>query len=406
MKMLFSMAWKNIWRNKLRSLIIMTAIALGLLGGLLASSVSYGMAEQMVETIVRTRTFHLQISNPRFRDDRDVKYYVPDAQGLVQRFDSLPQVVAAAPRIIVSAMASSPKTALGVDIYGIIPQKEKTLSIIDESIVKGSYFGGDRGNEAVVGQELAKRLDLRVGSRIVLTFQNAQGTITGGAFRISGLYRTPSTEFDRTTVFVQAQDLSTLLETELHFQQVAVLFTDLKALDTTLAQVKSWVPEMRIETWKELAPELAFMSQTMSLSLYIFMLVILLALAFGIINTMLMVVLERRRELGMLMAVGMKHKTLFSMIVLETIALSVTGALVGMALAALTLTVLSRTGINLGIFAEGLREFGVGEVLYPYIPWTMYPVLGIMVVVVAVLSAVYPAIRALKLKPAEALRTV
>ncbi|MFP4015071.1 MAG: ABC transporter permease [Chitinispirillaceae bacterium] len=404
--MLFELAWKNLWRNKLRSLIIMTAIALGLLGGFTASALSFGMGEQMVETVIRTRVSHLQITHPRFREDPDIQYYIPDAASLVGRLDSMPQVAAAAPRVLVNAMASSPQTALGVELMGVIPQRERELTIVDQSIVEGTFFTREEGeSEAVIGQELAERLDLKAGSRVVFTFQNAEGTITGGAFRVAGIFRTPSTEFDLNTVFVQAQALAELLETELQYQQVSVLFTSLEALDTSLSTVASVASQMRVQTWNQLAPELSFISETLDVSLYIFMVVILLALAFGIVNTMLMVVLERRRELGMLMAVGMKRKTLFLLIVLETLALSLTGAVAGMVLTSIAVRILSVTGIDLSIISEGLSEFGLTDVLYPLLPWTMYPILGVMVVVIAVLSAIYPARRALKLKPAEALRT-
>ncbi|MFP4165314.1 MAG: ABC transporter permease [Chitinispirillaceae bacterium] len=402
--MLFELAWKNIWRNKLRSLIIMTATALGLLGGLTASALSFGMGEQMVETVIKTRVSHLQITHPQYQDDPDIQYCVSDAREKVEKLDSMPQVAAVAPRVLVNAMASSPKTALGVELMGVLPQRERNLTIVDESVMEGSFFSDEGEFEAVIGQELAERLDMGVGSRIVFTFQNAEGTITGGAFRVSGIFRTPSSEFDRGTVFVQAQDLAQLLETELHYQQISVLFTTLEALDTTLSTVHSIAPDMRVQTWTELAPELGFISETLGVSLYIFMVVILLALAFGIVNTMLMVVLERRRELGMLMAVGMKRKTLFVLIVLETLALSLTGAVAGMILTSVVVWILSITGIDLSIISQGLSEFGLTDVLYPELPWTMYPILGVMVVVIAVLSAIYPARRALKLRPAEALR--
>jgi ABC-type antimicrobial peptide transport system permease subunit len=134
------------------------------------------------------------------------------------------------------------------------------------------------------------------------------------------------------------------------------------------------------------------------------MLVILAALAFGIVNTMLMVVLERRRELGMLLAVGMPRRTVFGMIVLETVALALTGALAGMALTAVGMEILSRTGIDLSVLSKGLSQFGIAEVLYPSLPLRMYPILAAMVIATAVIASIYPAVKALRLRPSEALR--
>ncbi|KMQ52739.1 ABC-type transport system, involved in lipoprotein release, permease component [Chitinispirillum alkaliphilum] len=400
------MAWKNIWRNKVRSMIIITAIALGLLAGLLASALTIGMGEQIIRTTVRTRISHIQITHPDFRLEQDVNMYIPDAALLSQQLRALPQVQAAAPRILVDAMASSPRSAQGVQLVGVLPQYERDLVIIDQVIVDGVYFDEEVRNPVVIGEALAQRLDIRVGSRMVMTFQDVEGIITGGAFRVSGLFRTPSTEFDRSTVYVMAEDLAQHLDTEQPwFHEVSALFISAEAADESVSLIRDMAEGLRVETWRELAPELDYISETLSVFLYIFMLVILAALAFGIINTMLMVVLERTKEFGMLMAVGMKRNILFKLIVLETVALSLTGALAGILLSFITISLLGQTGVDLSVFAEGLREFGVEEVLYPELPLGMYPALSLMVIVVAVMAAVYPALKALKLKPADALRS-
>jgi ABC-type lipoprotein release transport system permease subunit len=398
------LAWKNIWRNKLRSVIIITAIALGLMCGLFAAAIYTNLGAQMVRAAVTTSISHLQISNPKFLDDREVQNYVPNAQQTAKKIDSLPQVAAAAPRMLVSGMASSPQTTLGVQITGIIVEEEKRLTTIANSLVEGSYFGGSGINQVVAGQELAHRLDLELGSRIVFTFVDVNGVLTGSAFKICGLFRTASAEFDRSVVYVPAQELGGLLETGMRFQQIAVLFASLKAADTSLAQIEKMVPDMKIQTWRQLAPQLDYISSSMSIIMYIFLGVILLALAFGIVNTMLMVVLERQREFGMLMAVGMGRRTLFLLVALETVLLSITGAAIGMFLAFLLVSIFSKTGINLSALSEGLREYGISEVLYPSLQFAMYPIVGGMVFVTALLSALYPALRALRLNSAQALR--
>ncbi len=388
-------------------MIIITAITLGLFAGLLASGITIAMGEQIVDTTIRTRLSHIQITHPEFRLERDITFNVPNAQDLAQELRGLPRVEAAAPRILTSAMASSPRTVQGIELVGVIPEFERELVIIDESIIDGEYFGQQLRYPAVIGDALAERLDVRVGARLVLTFQDAEGVITGGAFRVRGLFRTPSTEFDRSTVYVLADDLAEHLGTdEMLFQQVSVLFTSADAAEAGLAQVEQMAGGMRIETWRQLAPELDYISETLTVFLYVFMIVILAALTFGIVNTMLMVVLERRKEFGMLMAVGMKRSILFGMIVLETVVLSITGAAAGMVLSFLVIELLSITGVDLSLFAQGLREFGVEEILYPQLPRSMYIVLAVMIIAVAIIAAILPAHKALKLKPADALRNI
>jgi ABC-type lipoprotein release transport system permease subunit len=313
-------------------------------------------------------------------------------------------VAAVARRIIVTAMASSAVTASGVELIGVNPNEEEKITDVPDKIIEGNYFGNQTRNPVVIGQALAKELDLKTGSKIVFTFQNDSGIITGGAFRVSGIYKTVSSNFDKTRVFVKAEDICRLTGLASSWHEIAVLLKPKTSVDSLAEQLR--FGDIRVDTWKQLAPDLAYVSESLAATLYIFMIVILTALAFGIVNTMLMVVLERRREFGMLMAVGMPRKTLFGMIVLETVVLSLTGAIAGMLLTFGTMTVLSGTGINLSILSQGLNQFGMADVLYPSMPLNMYPILTAMVIATAIAAAIYPAAKALKLKPSEALRTM
>ena len=402
--MLLSIAWKNIWRNKTRSLIIMTAIALGLSGGLISMAINVGMVDQMVKSAILAWLSHIQIHNPGFARDRDTDFTVPNAMKLTEGIGQIGGVHAASPRVVVTAMASSPVTATGVQIFGIEPAREADVSVIDQSIRQGTYFKSNFRNPVIIGEKLSEVLDIDIGSKLVLTFQNDSGEITGGAFRVEGIFKTVSSDFDKGNVFVKAEDLWRLLGSDSIYQEIAVLLENSNALDSVQNRIKLLAPEMKVDTWKTLAPELEYSTEVMGSTLYIFMAVILLALAFGIVNTMLMVVLERRRELGVLMSVGMSRKSVFWMIVLETVVLSVTAAFCGMLITAVAMLILSNTGINLSYFATGLQEFGVSEILYPLLPWSMYFILTVMVIVTAVLAAVYPALKAIRLRPAEALR--
>jgi ABC-type lipoprotein release transport system permease subunit len=160
-----------------------------------------------------------------------------------------------------------------------------------------------------------------------------------------------------------------------------------------------------VMTWSDLAPELEYTNEAMSQMLYVYMSVILLALAFGIVNTMLMSVLERIRELGVLISVGMNHRRIFAMVVVETLLLSITGAIIGMGLGAISITILGRIGINLSVVSKALASFGVSEILYPQMPFAQYPRLAILVIVISILSAIYPAIRAIRVNPVTAIMT-
>ncbi len=404
--MLLSLAWKNIWRNKARSLIILTAIALGILGGMVASGVSYGMAEQMISAAISTRLAHIQIHHPEFSDQQDPSLTIPHVDSLLGFIQKIPSVKGVSLRLVVNAMAASPTTTTGAVIQGIDPRREKRVSDVAENVIKGSWLGEAVKNPAVIGADMAEKLDIGVGSRIVFTFQDVNNNITGAAFKVIGIYETVSSQFDAAHVFVKHFDLRKLLEMGRGYHEMAILLGSSRYVDPVASSLTRRFPSAEVESWMELAPELQYVSEVMDTSLLIFMAVILLALAFGIINTMLMVVLERKRELGMLLAVGMHRKSVFGMIMLETILLSLTGALTGMLFSMITVMILARTGIDLTLFSQGLRDLGLSEMLYPTLPWGLYPIITVMMIVTAVLAATYPSVIALRLKPASALRNM
>jgi putative ABC transport system permease protein len=170
------------------------------------------------------------------------------------------------------------------------------------------------------------------------------------------------------------------------------------------AELKSEYPNLQTLTWTELMPDMKMMNESMEFMIYIFVIIILLALGFGIVNTMLMVILERVKELGMLMAVGMNKLRVFTMIVLETIFLSLVGGIVGIALAVGLTIITGKTGLDLSLWAEGLSSAGFDTMVYPTIGIDSVITVTILVILTGIISAIYPARKAIKLNPAEAIR--
>jgi ABC-type lipoprotein release transport system permease subunit len=160
-----------------------------------------------------------------------------------------------------------------------------------------------------------------------------------------------------------------------------------------------------VSEWKSLSPELAMQSTWLDFMMFIFVGIILLALGFGIVNTMLMVVLERVREIGMLIAIGMNRKRVFTMIMYETVFLSLTGGVAGIVLSWITVTVLNHNGIDFSSISEGLQAIGYPSIIYPTVDFSGYVQVAVMVVITGILASVYPAWHAIRLKPAEAIRS-
>lgn len=242
-------------------------------------------------------------------------------------------------------------------------------------------------------------------SKIVLTFQDTEGNLTGGAFRVAGIYHIDNSMYEERTVFVRQQDLRRIAGfTENAIHEIAVLANEREQSEAIASSINEQFDGVTARIWKEIQPDLALTTDYIEISYYIIIVFILLALAFGIINTMLMAVLERIKELGMLMAIGMNKMRVFGMIMLETIYLTITGAIVGMVLGQVLIQFFAKKGIDLSMYAEGFEAVGYSTMIYPEITLKFYLGVTLMVVATGILASIYPAIKALKLNPVEATR--
>jgi putative ABC transport system permease protein len=403
--MLIALAWKNIWRNKKRSLIILTAITLGIWAGLFSVAVMFGSWDTTVNSTIDRHLSHLQIHTKAFKDDNLISNYIPDGPELADNIRKLPQVKDVSARVLIEGMASSPSSSGGVNIIGVDPEHEKTVTTIANYIIDGDYFSGIKRNPILVGAKLADKLGLKLRSKVVLSFQNIDTTLTYAAFRVAGIFRTESSMFDGSNVFVKQSDLYKVMNNDRIVSEIAVRLKSSNDLDSTLAQLKGMYPSLVIESWKQLAPELELTYQFMIVELEIFLGIIMAALLFGITNTMLMSVMDRVREFGVLLAVGMRRMRVFLLILFETAILSFFGGIIGMLLGSFTIWYFSDKGIDLSLFTEGFSAWGMPSILYPALPLSFYGVLTSMIVLTAIIAAIYPSVKTIKLRPADAIRT-
>ncbi|MDX1641740.1 MAG: FtsX-like permease family protein, partial [Balneolaceae bacterium] len=320
-----------------------------------------------------------------------------------QNLQSRPNVEDISAKSVATGLAQSPRSSFGVMIYGVDTSKDTSLAV-QKYIDEGSMIDSTSRNQILIGIELAERLDLQLKSRMVLSFQDVSGEITGGAFRVIGIFNTYSDRYDEGTVFVLQEDLNRLLGEENAIHNIRIETTDLTMAGTFASEIEQQFPNVSVKTWRDVAPDLRYTFDMMDLTLYIVMIIIIIGLVFSIINTMLMAVLERTRELGMLRAIGMNKLRTFSMVMVETVFLTMVGAPGGLLLSWICITYFGNVGIDLSALAEGLNEYGIGTVVYPELTWPYYLNIMLMIAVAALFSALYPAWRTLKLKPVQAIR--
>lgn len=405
MNMLLKISWRNIWRNGQRSITMVLAIAAGLWGGIFAASIAMGLMDQRFRTGIEQEFSHVQMHSPDFLTDASVRHNIEPWPAISQKLSSDSRVSAYTGRTIVNGMVTTANLTRGINIIGINPSTEAATTQLDQNIAEGDYLDEKTQNPLLIGKSLAEKMKARVGSRIVLTFQDADNELISIACRVTGIFQTANSMYDEMNLYIHQSDLNNYAGEQDIVSEVAVLLNDLELAGSFAQDYQKEYPALTIRTWAELSPQLAFYNQMGMTMFIIILIIILLALAFGLLNTMLMSVFERTRELGMLMSVGMNKQRIFSMILLETIFLTLTGALAGSVLALITLGLLSNRGINLAVVGgDSLQNFGFDPVIYPGVDSSFFAILAVLFILTAVLTAVYPALKALRLRPAEAVR--
>ncbi len=411
--MLFKIAWRNIWRSRTRSAVVMLSIAVGVWALSFVLSFSIGITYTFIQNAIRDQYSHIQMHNPEFPEDKNNKYFIENAESIIAELKQIPEVEAVTSRVITTGMLSSSHGARGVQVLGVRPESESRVTHFDDKIIEGDYFQENKKNQIIISKRLAGKLNVKLRSRIVLTFQNTKGDITAAAFRIVGLYSSGNMIIDESLVYVKNNDLAKELFAAENknanidiAHEFAIYLKDSKNTALIKELLKEKYPNILVEDYYELSPDVELYESQIANSNWIIIIIFMLALIFGIINTMLMAVLERYKELGMLMAIGMNKVKIFFMIVLETFLLSAVAAPIGLGLGIFTVYLLQDKGIDLSAFAEGLERFGMDTTIYPALEVALYLKISIAVFCTALLASIYPARKAVKLKPVEALHKV
>lgn len=405
--MVWSIAWKNIWRNRTRSLVVIAAVFMGMIGGLFSSAVMKGAAEQRKKEAINRETSHIRICLPAFKEDVALEYYFPGTDKAVAGIVSMPWCESACSRTKIISMANTAALSVPVQISGIIPEADKKVFEFSDCICDtcGQHLSDSLKNAVLIGDKLAEKLKVRLRSKIVFTFQDKDGNITGAAFKVVGIFHTNNNLFNEFRVFVPGKTMTelTMLPSDAG-HEIYVRVKEGYDLQEVKKMLQKALPGFSVEIWSEIDLTLGMMNEFMDAMMYLFMTIIMLALGFGIVNTMQMAVLERTRELGMLAAVGMKRKRIFRMIILETVLLTFTGGLAGIAAGYGLITWTGSSGINISSIAEGMEAMGFSAKIFPYLDFSFYAGVSVLVIVTAMLAAIFPARRATRLNPVEAIR--
>ncbi len=397
------MAWRNAWRNPRRTGIVITAVAVGIAGTLLTMAFNFGMVFEMVELAIATDLGHVQVHADGWDANPELGVRLEDGGArIVAAFESDPSVRGVARRVRAEGLLASPRASAGVRVIGIEPDRELHVTRIAEAVTTGSYLGEGR-RRVLIGAELARRLEVEVGDKVVLSAQDLEGELAGEALRIVGLFETPSKGLERGTVYLALGEAQGLLGLGRAVSEVVAVSDERAAVAPLRDRMAAAAPRREVRTWDELQPLLVYLVSVFDQTAILVYAAVFIAMAFGIANVLLMTIYERTREIGVMRAIGLSRRRLVAGVVAEAILVTLVGLAAGFALAGLGVWWL-QDGIDLSAYSDGLDFMGVGSRLRPVVRSSDIVGPTLVALVTAVLASAWPAWRAARLEPADAVR--
>jgi ABC-type lipoprotein release transport system permease subunit len=412
---IFRLALRNVRRQARRS--VLTALAMIVGVGLLVFSraMADGGHEDWIEAGVRMGSGHVTVQAPDFQvrrtlDERLKPAEVEAVLAAVEGLGAAADVVETVTRLEVRGLASSPGGALPVVIMGVAPEEERRFSRLPELLIEGEYLPEEDELGAYVGSELARRLDLQLGSRLVLTGQDAEGSISGQLVRVRGVFRTGLPDVDVRIVHIRLAAARSWMGVDDAATSVALLLGSSTSVDRTaraLADALNDVPGVRVLSWPEAMPELEAAVKMDDFGDYVFHFITLVIVALAVVNTILMSVLNRTREFGVARALGMTRLETGTQVMIEGIVLSALSGIIGIILGLAVTWIFFRNGLDFsGLMENGMETAGIiiEPIIYPkFRIGTLIQSVG-FVFAIGVAASAYPAWRATRIEVAEAMK--
>jgi len=397
------LAWRNAWRSPRRTGILVTAVAVGISGTLLTMALNFGLIFQMVDTAIATELGHIQIHAAGFDANPELSVGLADGgREAIEVLREADGVRAFSRRVRGEGLVSSPRSSAGVRVVGIEPELEAKITLVAASVTAGAYLDGTR-RRLLMGEHLARRLEVGVGDKVVLSVQNLEGDLSGEALRVGGLFRTTSRPLDSGVVFVSLDESQALLGLDDTVTEVVAVASTRAGVPALRQRIEQRLAGAEVRSWDQLQPVLVYIVDVFDQSALLIYAAVFVAMAFGIANVLLMTIYERTREIGIMTAIGLSRWRLVATIVSEALVVTLAGLLVGFGVALLAVWGL-RDGIDLAGFADGLEAFGVGSRIVPVLRQSDFTAPLLVALVTAVLASAWPAWRAVRLRPAEAVR--
>ncbi|MCP4876778.1 MAG: ABC transporter permease [Gammaproteobacteria bacterium] len=402
---LLTLSWRNLWRNYRRTGIMLGAIAIGVWAMIFMTALMRGMVDDMLNQGIRNLPGHIQIQHPDFLDDPNVVNSIAEPSGELLLVLKQSGTKRWATRIKVAAVIASERETRGINLLGIEPDAEADISGLPALISEGRFLETNQDKGIVIGAKLAERLETRLGKRVVVMSQDPDNNLSERGFRIVGIYRAKMPGLEEFNVYTARDTLQQLLHIEGRVSQIILVDEDYREIEPLYEKISQATPPgLDTRTWYQIDSYLAAMFNMMDGFVLVWVVIIFLALSFGLVNTLVMAIFERIREIGLIQALGMRPALIVYQILLESLLLLLIGLAIGNSLAVATVKPLE-SGLDISIVAEGMAMMGVSSMLYPNL--TLYDMVlaNSVVIILGILTSILPAWRAASLDPVRALNT-
>jgi len=403
-----AIAVRGIARNGRRAVLTASATAIGLAAFVFLYALTEGWYDQMVENSTRYFSAHAQLQHEGFRLDMEPSLHINDYQEYLKKIQADPLVRAASPRVQARAMASSPMASEPLVLLGVDPLREQGVTQLQKVIISGSYLDNEGANTIVLGKELARKLNVRVGEKVVVTTQQQDRSLGSAAYRVQGIFETGNEFFDQLLALVPLEPAQRLVGLNHAVSSIAISLKDRRnSLAFAASMNSNSPPSVVMLPWETLMPVVVQMIDLTNVFFYIILAVVLFVIAMGIMNTLLMSVLERTREFGVMMALGTEPLQVLRIVLYESLVLSAIGIVAGILLGVGVTFYFSKEGLDLSMFS------GLGSTIPGMVP-TIKPLLlaknlwqpAIVLFLTGVITSLYPARRASRLEPVQAIHHV
>jgi ABC-type lipoprotein release transport system permease subunit len=409
MNITLRLAWRNLWRHSRRTWLTIGAMVFSNALLVFMISLQFGMYELMIENTLKAFTGHLQVQAPGYKDEMKIRQVVPDAAALAARLRRDLETESISTRSSAFALLSSEDRSYGVQLYGVVPGREASISSVPGLVREGRFLEGDAAAEIVVGSVLARNLKVGLGDEVTLLGSGRDGSFAAAIANVVGIFESGVTAMDRSIAEVPFDFFDDVFYMQGAAHSIVVVGPSLSAVEVYRQRVESLLPageDLVVHNWDALQPGLKQAIQAdMSSAFFMYGLLVILV-AFSVMNTQLMSVLERTHEFGIVLSLGLKPGRLARLVLLETTLMGLAGLVLGAVVGGLFTLYFSINGFSYPGMDQLAANFNLPSRFFPQVTLVSLLLGPAVVLLGSILSAIYPALRLHWLKPVEAMRAV